>query len=206
VAAKAPVISSFTPSAARIKQGESVTLNWATTDATSTTINGKPVTPPANGSLSVTPTDTTIYNLVANGSGNVAPANSSFTVTVEKAPSLPPQPPSGDPAKEIMAALDRHKQAYATLLVAEVKKEWTGMNKDQEKGLKNSFGSLRAMAIQYDGCSTPQVSASGDTATMACTETMSYTADNKRQSRPSQVTITLRKTSGVWRIENKAGK
>jgi serine/threonine-protein kinase len=205
-APKAPAISSFTQSAARIKQGESVVLVWTTTDATSTTINGKPLTPPAAGSISDTPTETTAYTLTANGVGN--PAKQSITVTVDPKPVTPPtlmNPSQGDVAA-IRTALDRLSGAYSTQLPEEVRKEWTGMNKDQEKAVKAVFSNsgVKAIAMVYDACGSPVVN--GDTATISCTETMSYTADNKRQSRAGPVNITLKKSGSEWKVSTKFGK
>ena len=205
-APKAPSISSFTPSTARIKQGESVVLSWSTTDANSVTINGAPVTPPAGGSISASPTETTTYTLAANGAGN--PAKLSVTITVDPKTQAPPtlmNPPPGD-AAAIRTALDRLSGAYATQLADEVKKQWTGMNKDQEKAVKAVFSNsgVKALAMVYDSCNNPSVN--GDTATITCTETMSYTADNKRQSHAGQVTVTLKKNGSDWKVSTKFGK
>jgi hypothetical protein len=203
---KAPSISSFTPSAARIKQGESVVLTWSTNDATSTTINGSAVTPAASGSISASPTETTTYTLAAIGAGN--PAKLSVTVTVD--PKVQPPPslltPTSNDAAAIRTALDRLSGAYATQLPEEVRKQWTGMNKDQEKAVKAVFqnSGVKAIAMVYDSCGNPAVN--GDTATISCTETMSYTADNKRQSRAGQVNITLKKSGSEWKVSTKFGK
>ena len=80
------------------------------------------------------------------------------------------------------------------------------MNKDQEKAIKGVFANqgLKALAMQYDACSNPTIS--GDTATLTCTETMSYTADKKRQSNAVQVAITLKKVAGAWKVATKFGK
>ena len=203
---KAPSISSFTPSAARIKQGESVILTWSTNDANSTTINGSPVTPAASGSISASPTETTTYTLAANGAGN--PAKLSVTVTVDPKVQPPPSLLNAAPgdAAAIRTALDRLSGAYATQLPEEVRKEWTGMNKDQEKAVKAVFSNsgVKAIAMVYDACANPAVN--GDTATISCTETMSYTADNKRQSRAGQVNITLKKSGSEWKVSTKFGK
>ena len=205
-APKAPSISSFTPSAARIKQGEAIVLTWATTDATSTTINGSAVTPAASGSISASPTETTTYTLSANGAGN--PAKLSVTVTVDPKIQPPPSLLNAAPsdASAIRTALDRLSGAYATQLPEEVRKQWTGMNKEQEKAVKTVFSNsgVKAIAMVYDACGNPAVN--GDTATISCTETMSYTAGNKRQSSALQVNITLKKSGSEWKVSNKFGK
>ncbi len=203
---KAPSISSFTPSAARIKQGESVILTWSTNDATSATINGSTVTPAASGSISASPMETTTYTLAASGAGT--PAKLSVTVTVDPKVQAPPSllNPTSNDAAAIRSALDRLSGAYATQLPEEVRKEWTGMNKEQEKAVKAVFSNsgVKAIAMVYDSCSNPAVN--GDTAIISCTETMSYTADNKRQSRAGQVNITLKKSGSEWKVSTKFGK
>src|SRR5438093_364917 len=68
----------LTPASATIVSGQSVTLTWATTNATSVTMNGSAVA--ASGSQSYSPTVTTTYTLVAsNSAGSVTDTT---TVTV----------------------------------------------------------------------------------------------------------------------------
>jgi hypothetical protein len=214
--ARPPGVTSFTSSATKIRQGESVVLTWSTTDASSVSINGADVAPTSGGSQTVKPNQDTTYTLLAIGTGN--PAKSSVSVAVDKAPTLIPVPttaPAPTPpvvdqsakdATAIRDALNRLSAAYATQLVSEVKKEWTGMTKDQEKAVSGVFSNegFKAVAIQYDGCSNPAVSA--DAATINCTETTSWTADRKRSSHPMQVAITLKKISGLWKVDTKLGK
>jgi hypothetical protein len=54
----------------QIIAGQSVTLSWRTQNADTVTISGIPGTVPANGSLSVAPTQTTTYTLTARNSVN----------------------------------------------------------------------------------------------------------------------------------------
>jgi len=207
-AAKPPVIASFKATPARIQQGDSTTLTWSTTDAQSVSIDNGVGGKAASGSIQVSPTQSTTYNLTATGSGGTANYATSVTVDAKSQPPSPtptpaPPTPPGD-AAAITTALNRLVNAYSTQLVDQVKKEWTGMTRDQEKSVKGVFSNqgLKAIAVQYDNCSAPAVS--GDTATMTCTETTSYTADKKLRKFPSvQVSITLKKTSGVWRVEDK---
>jgi hypothetical protein len=209
-AAKPPVIASFKATPARIQQGDSTTLTWSTTDAQSVSIDNGVGGKSANGSAQVSPAQSTTYNLTATGSGGTANYTTSVTVEAKSQPAPPtptptpaPPTPSGD-AAAIATALNRLSAAYSTQLVDEVKKEWTGMSRDQEKLVKGVFSNqgLKAIAVQYDNCNTPTVS--GDTAIMNCTETMSYTADKKLRKFPSvPVSIRLKKTSGVWRVEDK---
>jgi len=68
----APVVTAFTANPSSLSAGQSSTLSWSTTNATTVSISGVPGTQQANGSLSVSPTATTTYTLTATGSGGTA--------------------------------------------------------------------------------------------------------------------------------------
>ncbi len=75
-------IDSFTAIPTTITAGESATLTWQTSNAAAVTLNGVPV--PADGTLTVSPTATTDYELLADGvSGRI-------TLTVTQPPPPPP--------------------------------------------------------------------------------------------------------------------
>jgi hypothetical protein len=61
-----PVIREFTTRPYVIKKGETATLGWKTVAASAVTLDGKTVA--AEGIMQVTPTETSIYNLVATSS------------------------------------------------------------------------------------------------------------------------------------------
>ncbi|MGD9058454.1 MAG: Ig-like domain-containing protein, partial [Desulfobacterales bacterium] len=85
-----PEISVFSAEPLTVKRGESATLIWQTAHANSCIIDPGIGTVAANGSHSVTPTDTTIYTLTAEGTGD--PAMAAVTVTIENsAPVAEPQ-------------------------------------------------------------------------------------------------------------------
>ena len=68
-----------------IDLGQSVVLNWRTTDATSVSIDGLgPVA--VNGTQTVTPSSSTNFHLVAKGDGGTAEANVRVTVRVPTTP------------------------------------------------------------------------------------------------------------------------
>ena len=84
----APTVDSFTANPSTITEGNSSTLSWQTTNATSVTVkdgNGSTVYSGStvDGSVSVSPTSTTTYTLTATGNGGSATA--SVTVTVNPA-------------------------------------------------------------------------------------------------------------------------
>jgi hypothetical protein len=83
--AGAPVVSSFAAQPAAILVGGSTTLTWATQNATLVDISGVGGGLMASGSVTVSPTQTTTYDLTArNAAGDVATAQ--VTVEVTEAP------------------------------------------------------------------------------------------------------------------------
>ena len=73
-----------------IQAGQSASLTWQTTNATDVSIDGIGAVQ-ANGSQSVSPTDSTTYHLTAKGAGGTQEASARITVTQ---PPPPPPPPS----------------------------------------------------------------------------------------------------------------
>ena len=79
-----PMIVSFTATPGTITSGTSTTLSWTTMNAVGTSIDqgvGN-VTPVSQGSISVSPTMTTIYTLTATGAAGTMPATATAMVTV----------------------------------------------------------------------------------------------------------------------------
>ncbi|MGD9044407.1 MAG: Ig-like domain-containing protein [Desulfobacterales bacterium] len=76
-----PEIKSFTAAPTAIKRGESATLTWQTAYADSCKIEPGVGTVDPNGSVSVAPTNTTIYTLTAEGTSG--PVTTTVTVTIE---------------------------------------------------------------------------------------------------------------------------
>jgi peptidoglycan-associated lipoprotein len=77
-----------------IQAGQSATLTWQTSNATDISIDGIGAVQ-ANGSQSVTPTDSTTYHLVAKGAGGSQDASARLTVTQPP----PPPPPAAGPSE-----------------------------------------------------------------------------------------------------------
>ncbi|HEY0797120.1 MAG TPA: OmpA family protein [Acidisarcina sp.] len=67
-----------------VNPGDQVTLNWHTTDATDVTIEGIGAVP-TSGTRSVTPAESTSYQLTARGDGGTADASVRVTVTAAAA-------------------------------------------------------------------------------------------------------------------------
>lgn len=92
---KAAVIGSLTAEPSTIVKGESSTLRWSVSNATSVTIDGGIGTVQASGSRAVSPTENTTYRMTASGSGGDAVAAVTVYVTT---PPPPPPPPAASQA------------------------------------------------------------------------------------------------------------
>jgi peptidoglycan-associated lipoprotein len=86
-AATAPT-ANLTADPLAINLGQSVVLNWRTTDATAVSIDGIGKVS-ANGTQTVSPSTSTNFHLVAVGDGGTAEANVRVTVRVPEAPVAP---------------------------------------------------------------------------------------------------------------------
>ena len=89
--APAAPTASISVSPSSIQAGQSASLTWQTSNATDVSIDGIGAVQ-ANGSQSVSPTDSTTYHLVAKGAGGNQEATARLTVT--QAPPPPPPPAS----------------------------------------------------------------------------------------------------------------
>ncbi len=76
-----------------IQAGQSASLSWQTTNATDVSIDGIGAVR-ANGSQSVSPSDSTTYHLTAKGAGGTQEATARLAVTQAPPPPPPPPPPS----------------------------------------------------------------------------------------------------------------
>ena len=72
--------ASLTANPTTVNAGQSTTLTWQTTNATTITIDGGVGTVAASGTMQVTPTDTTTYHLTATGTGGSQDAAAAVTV------------------------------------------------------------------------------------------------------------------------------
>jgi peptidoglycan-associated lipoprotein len=76
-------------SSTAVQKGESVTLTWSSTNATSLSLSPGVGNVAAEGSTRVTPTDSTTYTITATGPGGSADANARISVNAP-----PPPPPA----------------------------------------------------------------------------------------------------------------
>lgn len=83
-----PTVNSFGGAPGSIQAGQSASLSWDVSDATSVTIDGVAVNP-RSGTLTVTPGSTHTYTLVATGGGcSPQVRQATFTVNVTACPSI----------------------------------------------------------------------------------------------------------------------
>jgi peptidoglycan-associated lipoprotein len=100
-----------------IQQGQSSTLNWSSTNATSLNLTPSVGTVAPQGSTSVTPTDSTTYTITATGPGGSANANVRITVTP---PPPPPAAAAAQPSSEELFAREV-QDAYFDLDKADIR-------------------------------------------------------------------------------------
>jgi peptidoglycan-associated lipoprotein len=87
--AKAPT-ATLSANPTQIQPGQSATLTWSTENATDVALNGQKVDP--SGSQTVSPTQTTTYNLSAKGAGGTQEASAQITVIAPPTPTPTPAP------------------------------------------------------------------------------------------------------------------
>lgn len=92
-----PAINYFTAEPSTITSGESATLRWSVTDATTVEIDNGIGQVSPNGRRAVNPTATTEYTLTATGAGGTSTATTSVTVSTPPPPVAPPPQVSATP-------------------------------------------------------------------------------------------------------------
>ena len=95
--------ASITADPLAIDLGQSVVLNWRTTNATSASIEGiGPV--PVNGTQTVSPANSTIFRLTAKGDGGSVEANVRVTVRVPQVPGTGSENSSSEDSSKVSDA------------------------------------------------------------------------------------------------------
>jgi uncharacterized protein YkwD len=89
----APAIVSFTATPSSISPGQSATLSWNVTGASSVAINNGVGTVSGGGSRSVSPTQTVVYTLTASNSSGTSTRTVTVTVTPPTGDKQPPSAP-----------------------------------------------------------------------------------------------------------------
>jgi peptidoglycan-associated lipoprotein len=97
-----PPTASITADPLSIDLGQSVVLNWRSTNATSVSIDGIGEVP-VNGTQTVSPSSSTNFHLVAKNDGGTTEANVRVTVRVPEVPSAPADTSGGGSDAEFHA-------------------------------------------------------------------------------------------------------
>lgn len=100
---KAPAITQFTAEPSSIERGQSATLRWSVTDATSVSIDQGIGTVQATGNRRVFPSDSTTYTMTVTGPGGSTTATATVNVTAPPPPPPPPAPPKASLSERLAA-------------------------------------------------------------------------------------------------------
>src|SRR3989344_5425397 len=151
VSASSPPVVAITSSASSINAGQSVTLGWGTSNATSCTGSASPadsnwsgsITPVGGGSRSVSPTQTTTYTLSCSGPGGSA--SNSVTITV-----IPPVGPTTCTSSGSSSISKLVNQSFTINWCAINVSSWSASG----PGLSRSGGAVGSTAQQFNSSLT----------------------------------------------------
>jgi hypothetical protein len=205
-AAPKPPVVEFKASVQTIQQGQSVILSWQTSNATDISIEGVGSGLGPSGSLQVFPTETTTYKLIARGPGGVVPE----TKQVNVEPKPEPRKRTGQGESEgippdIQITLDALKDAYQSMTIELVQKVWPSLCCEKKKRLKDLFQKTKALTMRLTNCKG--ISASGNSATVECTQSLAYTLEGRRAiPPPTPLIIKLEQTGAGWQVNDVSGQ
>ena len=144
---KAPVIAQLTSEPSSIDRGQSATLRWSVTGATTVSIEPALGTVQTNGNRTVFPSSTTTYRLTASGPGGSA--NASATVSVN-APA--PPPPTGPPTTtSLVGALESIIDAYFDYDQSEIREDARNALSRDSDALKKILQDFPSATIVVEG-------------------------------------------------------
>jgi hypothetical protein len=193
-------IAAFSVNPSSIQPGEQATLQWDTRDAVSVSISPDPGSVAPKGQISVRPSATTTFTLIATGS-NEQPVTQHQTVTVT-APTVPTAPTVASPddkallqdvLRNFQSALDAHD-------IGKIQAIWAGkQSRDFQTFFKNN-----PEATVKDDCPASSLVLAGETAQWTCTETITIKSGGRIQP-PSSHTIrfSFAKKNGTWSIADR---
>ncbi|HUQ95991.1 MAG TPA: OmpA family protein [Bryobacteraceae bacterium] len=143
-----PVIATFTVEPSSIERGQSATLQWSTTNATSSSIDQGIGSVPANGTARVSPSNTTTYRLTATGPGGEV----SQTVTLRVADAPPPPPPTREPSMSFSERVSREVQdAFYDYDKSEVREDARNVLQRNAEALKAIFRTYSSGTVMVEG-------------------------------------------------------
>jgi len=144
----APTITAFTAEPSSIERGQSSTLNWNTTDATSISIDNGIGTVQASGSRRVFPGASTTYTLTATGPGGAKTATA--TVNVTEPPPPPPPPVAPKPTFEQMLS-GSVADAYFDYDKSDIREDARAALTKDADALKAIFSSFPDASVTIEG-------------------------------------------------------
>jgi len=141
-----PVISSFAATPAAITRGESSTLRWSVSNATSVIIEPSVGTVQPGGSRQVYPNNNTQYTLVAKGPGGTAEDTASVRVTI-------PMPTvAAAPTKAFGQLLsDQTRDAYFDYDKSSLRPDARTALQQDATALRDIFKSFRGSKVTVEG-------------------------------------------------------
>ncbi|HYM13369.1 MAG TPA: peptidoglycan-associated lipoprotein Pal [Bryobacterales bacterium] len=145
-APRLPTVS-FSAEPSTIERGQSSTLRWSSTDATSASIDHGIGTVDTNGSREVSPADTTTYNISVRGPGGTA--RGSATVTVSAAAPPPPPPRVTTSAGEELSR--RVQDAYFDFDKSDIRADARTTLTSDADGLKAVFNDFPNLRVVIEG-------------------------------------------------------
>ena len=144
----APTIATFAAEPSSIERGQSSTLSWSTSNASTLSIDNSIGTVQASGSRRVFPGSSTTYTLTATGPGGTQTARA--TVNVTEPPPPPPPPAAPKPTFEQMLS-GTVVDAYFDYDKSEIREDARAALTKDADALKAIFASFPDSSISIEG-------------------------------------------------------
>jgi peptidoglycan-associated lipoprotein len=144
---RAPVIAQFTAEPSSIERGQSATLRWSVSDATTVTIDPGLGTVQSNGSRQVFPSNSTTYRLTATGPAGNANGTATVSVITPQAPPPPPPPPQ----TSLTTALESVTDAYFDYDSSDIREDARNALTQDADALKKIVQSFPGASLMVEG-------------------------------------------------------
>jgi peptidoglycan-associated lipoprotein len=138
----------FSAEPGSIERGQSSTLRWSVSDATSVSIDNGIGTVQGNGSRRVFPSDSTTYTLTATGAGGTETATASVNVAAPPPP--PPPPPPAKPSLSDRLSSDV-QDAYFDYDKSDIREDARAVLTRDADALKSILADFPSATIMVEG-------------------------------------------------------
>jgi peptidoglycan-associated lipoprotein len=145
--AKGPVIAQFTAEPSSIERGQSATLRWSVSGATTVSIEPGLGAVQTNGSRQVFPSNSTTYTLTASGAGGNASGSATVSVITPQAPPPPPPPPQ----TSLTSALESVTDAYFDYDSSDIREDARDALTQDSDALKRIIQSFPGASLVVEG-------------------------------------------------------